>query len=230
MVEWLQGDDDGDFVPNTRDICPNTPELAATDLRGCVVDDSTVAHAPPADEVNAAIKLAGGLLYNEACKDAPIPNPPTPLRLHAGGLVSDPADMNSANTLLNFSMMPTNNQPADCPVYYELMANIEGLPGGSIVARRTFKASELPAAVGEGLPHVDYVSGAVAHCEFVRNGDLATEPRIPCTTAVGVPALKAVTLPAGVSGYWRVRAVNGAGVASPWSDLPVRQQTLYDQQ
>jgi hypothetical protein len=231
MVQWAVGDADGDLVPDARDQCPNTPDLAPTDLRGCVVPEPTLDLAPSAEAVRASLEVVGDIPFHSACMNAPAPDAPRPLRLHLGAQAASPDDADSNNSLLNFSMMPSTNQPAGCPLYYELMANVEGLPGGSVVIRRILASSDVPSApdAGPSHPNVDYVPGVVAHCEFIRLGDSGTEPAVPCPPFPGtVPKLNAVTFASGVEGYWRVRAVNGAGLASPWSDLPVRQQTLYD--
>lgn len=71
-----KADSDGDWVPDYKDRCPNTPELTATDDTGCPL--AALPPAPSAEDVARVLEKMG-MLSNPLCRDAPVPT-----RLPAG--------------------------------------------------------------------------------------------------------------------------------------------------
>ncbi len=110
-------DSDGDWVPDTLDRCPETPDLAATDDDGCPL--ASLPPAPSADDVSRAFANMH-LAINPKCQDAPVPG-----RVPAGAFYW-PAFRERGTYILSGTVQ---NQPPGCPVWYEF--DIEEISGPS---------------------------------------------------------------------------------------------------
>jgi hypothetical protein len=100
------GDQDGDFVPDSKDQCPNTPPLTATFDNGCT--DSSQPDAPPAGDVSAVFG-SGTVMIDPRCSGAPV------LPDSVAG-----AFYRSDNYALGTYIFAgrVNNQPRGCAVWY----------------------------------------------------------------------------------------------------------------
>lgn len=193
----MDGDSDGDLVPDDRDRCPNTPAGVPTDDRGCPV---TVRPGPndAADERNLRATLSHSrTLFNKSCAAAPEPGLSMPLEWGRG-------PQTKLGTMgFNVAVAKVGPQPEGCEVFYEIQFRfIEPNPGN-------------PA-----LPKSKIVTVV-----FSASEDLLADPSravfgLPVAPAALSPARAAVReafLREYFRATWRVRAVNGANSTSPWS-------------
>jgi hypothetical protein len=58
VLDYQRGDQDGDLVPDSRDQCPDTPDLTPTDDHGCPL--TTLPEAPDADSVFKVLSTGCG--------------------------------------------------------------------------------------------------------------------------------------------------------------------------
>lgn len=193
----LDGDMDGDLVPDSRDHCPNTPANTPTDANGCPrrvrpgVNDAR-------DERSLRSTLANSrTLFNKSCDNAPRPDIPAPLEWGRG------AQTRLGTVGFNIAVAKISGQPANCEVFYEVQLRfIDPNPGNP----------SLPSA-------------KIITVVFSGSEDLLTDPvRAVFGLPVGTPALTSARDKAQEAfnrqyfrAMWRVRAVNGANRASPWS-------------
>ena len=182
------GDADGDLVADRIDHCPNTPYGMETDDNGC-----PEGHAPQGDPAITRALAGTTVLYNPSCKDAPPPIMPVPLQWGRGQQTIH------ATQGYNLLMTRSGGQPPGCEIFYELELRFTnpGLAGAPPVLYTHMvmrEAEDLLGATGTatfGLP--------------------VNQPLSPGRTAVR----DAMGVYSTVS--WKVRAVNGSQVASPWS-------------
>jgi hypothetical protein len=102
------GDDDADLVPNSRDKCPGTPPLTATDDDGC-----TDANVPPDDPVmtaNLKKRFEAMKLIGDNC-----PGSPPPTGSQATGVC---AAVTPAGLRLNVLKVTNQVPAAGCDVWY----------------------------------------------------------------------------------------------------------------
>jgi len=111
---YLKGDRDNDLVPDDRDRCPDTPDLAPTDNSGCPQDGPLPA-APSVEEVRRA-RDALQIVISPACKDAPLPSLSQPLQIGV--------DSNDQDSFL-ISVTRVTNQPTGCMVFYEISMHLK---------------------------------------------------------------------------------------------------------
>jgi hypothetical protein len=101
------GDADHDFVPDPTDLCPNSPPLTPTNDDGC--PSTKVVNGPSSSAMDRIRRhqLIGG---HEKCVGAPTPSIPyrSVVQLSHGGFG------------LELDIGRVTNQPAGCPVFYEL--------------------------------------------------------------------------------------------------------------
>jgi hypothetical protein len=187
----LRRDRDRDLVPDPADRCPGTPFGQPTDDHGCPVVDPR----PPGDDASFRRLLAGATtLYNPSCKDAPRPLVPLTLEWGRG------QQTKHGTTGFNLAVTRVGGMPPGCELFYEMQ----------------FRFID-PA--NAQLPPWLYTSVAFSATE-----DLLAEPM---RAVFGLPLNQPLspgrtqTLAAFNTQYlrvsWRVRAVTGSGVASPWS-------------
>ncbi|MCW5813919.1 MAG: hypothetical protein KIT84_23025 [Labilithrix sp.] len=122
-------DSDGDWVVDANDRCPNTPDLTATDDRGCPL--TTLPQAPPAADV---AKLLDGmnLAVSPHCKGATVPQ-----RIPAGAFYY-PSALERGTYILAGAV---ENQPPGCPIWYEFdLEESNGFHYGVIFLDRESKA------------------------------------------------------------------------------------------
>jgi hypothetical protein len=187
----LRRDRDHDLVPDPTDDCPRTPFGQPTDDRGCPVTDPR----PPGDDANFRRLLAGATtIYNPSCKDAPRPLVPLTQEWGRG------QQTKHGTAGFNLAVTRVGGMPPGCELFYEMQ----------------FRFID-PA--NAQLPPWLYTSVAFSATE-----DLLAEP---LRAVFGLPLNQPLspgrtkTLVAFNTQYlrvsWRVRAVTGSGVASPWS-------------
>ena len=194
--ELVEGDTDGDLVPDRRDRCPGTPDGTPTDAHGCPLP-STPRQEDPREERPLRATLAGArFLYNRSCDGAPSPRIPTPLEWGRG------PQTKLGTWGFNLAVAKVSGQPAGCELFYEIQFRfIDPNPGN-------------PA-----LPPSKIVTVVFSEAE-----DLLTDAaRAVLPLPVGPPLSTARTeaREAMLRQYfrvtWRVRAVNGSNVTSEWS-------------
>jgi hypothetical protein len=187
---FLLGDADGDLVPNSKDNCAGTPDLTPTDDQGCPVA-GPLPPAPSAESVKKA-KSGLGILTSPACDGAPVPETPVPL------------DANYDTPALNtytIAVTKVTNQPAGCIVYYELQFRF-WFPNSPTYVERDglellFRNSENSDITAHTVPRDTFRVIAT---------DIGSRKRL-------------LDLARYYDGRgFRVRAVNGNGLTSPWSE------------
>jgi len=201
---YQKGDADGDLVPDDRDRCPNTPNLTATGPDGCP-DTTPLPPAPTREAVDNAAK-ALKIPLTQACQQVPVPDGAAVLRV---GL--NPADRES----FLIEVTRVANQPANCPVFYEIEARIRNssLFSGTVTQdafRRVFRAADAvqgPPAAAETLTFRLRHADPIPWDALVRAG---IEP--------SDHAVKSI----------RVRTVNGNGSSPGWSSFRVRELRLFN--
>jgi hypothetical protein len=194
--ELVEGDADGDLVPDRRDRCPGTPDGTPTDAQGCPLK-LTPQDQDKRDERTLRATLAGArFLYNRSCDGAPAPRIPAPLEWGRG------QQKKLGTQGFNLAVAKVSGQPAGCEIFYEIQFRfIDPNPGN-------------PA-----LPPAKIVTVVFSQAE-----DLLTDPaRAVLPLPVGPPLSTArseareAMLRQYFRATWRVRAVNGSNVASKWS-------------
>jgi len=183
------GDQDGDLVPDSRDVCPNTPPLTPTFDNGCT--DPTVPLAPSAADVSQLFAAEGNTLIDPRCANAAV------LPDSVAGAFYRSDQPNLGTYILAGRV---TNQPAGCSVWY--VFDIEELPSTG-VGRRYQVAfgpqEESLALVGLSTP---VPPGYIQFNSLP--GDLGTRGFLGSVGGhVGV--------------RFRVRVMNGGGQKSDWS-------------
>lgn len=184
-------DSDGDWVIDSLDRCPDTPDLTATDDEGCPV---ALPPAPSADDV-ARVLSSMHLIVNPRCQDAPMPG-----KVPAGAFYW-PAFPPRGTYILSGSVQ---NQLPGCPVWYEF--DIEELSGANAGFRYTVvfmdrEANPNLVELGRPVP--------TGFIQFnPRPGDVGGRDRLARTGGN-----------AGIR--YRARAMNANGIRGPWSDYKI---------
>jgi hypothetical protein len=199
----LNGDRDRDLVPDERDRCPDTQYGLPTDENGC-----PVAVPPPnrAEEENWRRLIDNARqLHNPDCEDAPPPQTPQPLEWGRGG------QPQHGTVGFNIAVAKVGGMPDGCELFYEIHFEFFDPAAGNLPPTK----------------HVNVV---------FREGEdlLPAEPlRATFGLAVNMPitsAGRAAARQAMAQEYqkirWRVRAVNGGNLASPWSAVVVQGPAL----
>ena len=194
--ELLNGDSDGDFVPNTRDGCPGTTPGTPTDGKGCPFT------VPPGDRTQEdnwrRLLNNGRQLYNPDCVDAPTPMTPQPLEWGRG---KQPAQ---GTVGFNVAVAKVGGMPEGCELFYEIHF-------------------EFFDPANTALPPTKHVNVVFREGEDLL---LAELHRATFGLAIGMPISspgRAAAIQAMATQYlkirWRVRAVNGGNLPSDWSPV-----------
>ncbi len=190
------GDADRDLVPDERDRCPGTPYGVPTDQDGCPIG------IPPGnrteEETWRRLMDNARQIYNPDCVDAAPPQTPQPLEWGRG---RQPAN---GTVGFNIAVAKVGGMPEGCELFYEIH----------------FEFFD-PANVN--LPPTKHVNVVFREGEDL----LPAEPlRATFGLAVNMPIDspgRAAARQAMAQEYqkirWRVRAVNGGNLASPWSPV-----------
>lgn len=191
-------DSDGDWVPDREDRCPNTPDLIATDDRGCPLTDLPPAPTPEAvGKVLSRINIA----VSPRCKGAPLPN-----RI-PGGAYFRPANKELGTYIFSTAV---TNQPPGCPLWYQF--DLEEWTVAGTAARYSVVFADREAKtdlLDLGKP----VSPGVVQFNAKPTDPLVNRQQL--ATAGGRTNLRL-----------RVRAMNGNGVRGPWSDWIVTDSSM----
>ena len=185
----MQQDRDGDLVPDAKDRCLDTKPLTPTDLEGCPT--AVNAPSPVEQTLNVPSKEEVKVVLDHLNFVA------DPHCLGAlPPTVPTPTDftyalLTHAPTSLEIKFGRVINQPNKCPVLYEVLVHGEQGDGPNLESatmRFVFRAQD------EIIIPLDpnFIS---IRKEFSGGGPIAT------------PALR-----------WKIRAMNGNGIASPWSE------------
>jgi hypothetical protein len=119
-------DPDGDFVPTSRDACPNTPELTPTLANGCT--DTSLPPAPSATDVKNSLGYVG-VGSDPRCVDAPSPIIPAPL-----GAWRFPPDPTVGKAI----WVARDPDTSGCPIFYDIQVELtDGAGVRSVVVRPT---------------------------------------------------------------------------------------------
>ena len=189
---YFAGDRDGDLVPDRYDRCPNTPELAPTDVFGCPVAEPIQSVGPSREDIDRFFKLRVPL-GNPKCAAATIPTVPAVVSFQSVGFptISPPK--------LRSEFRKVVNQPADCPVVYQVQVEevihprlddpLTPSPRAPIRISLILKPRDALNASAAGAPTLVFES---------------VHPRLVVLFHQGARA--------------KIRAFNGNGIASAWSD------------
>ncbi|MCW5812097.1 MAG: hypothetical protein KIT84_13820 [Labilithrix sp.] len=183
-------DEDGDWVPDSRDRCPSTPDLAPTDDVGCPL---TAPPPGPSGEAVRRLLATYNIAVSPSCKGAYVPE-----RIPAGAFYYPSARDRGTYILAG----AVRNQPAGCPVWYDF--EIEEITGDFVGFRYNvaFLDSEAKTdLVDLGRP--------------VPNGFVQFNPK-PNDPVLSRARLGETGGRAGIR--YRVRAVNGLGLRGIWSE------------
>jgi hypothetical protein len=193
----VRGDADGDLVPDGLDRCPETKELVVTDFAGCPTGDPL----PAAPDDEAVRELVGqmGYIFDRECDGAPAPTVPEPIKLGYNAPLRDEVAL---------AVTRVSNQPPDCRVFFEFQLRL-----------------------------IDRVNPAVEPIDFTfvifREWE-DTDPGNPARQVFRVSAsdpgqrLKLFDLWKYYGrAVWRVRAMNGNGLSSPWSPMRVQDEPSF---
>jgi len=190
-LDFLNGDDDGDLVPDSRDACPNTPNLAATDNNGCPV--LALPPAPADADVHTALGLVG-IVGNAACTGALPPAAVTVLGFRD--------DYPLGEDIPTLFLSNISGQPAGCPVWYEVqVATVNKNDGTTKHFRLLFRQDEGVADSSTPVPALRFQSKVGDFGDRNAFGTLIATP--------GEPLLSA---------RLRARVMNGAGQVSSWGN------------
>ena len=181
------GDRDGDLVPDNRDRCTNTADLAPTDVNGCPMQPNG-SGAPDAQSVRQILQSMN-FVADVNCTNAPVPETPRPVKAAWGEHMG------------NFAVSRVGNEPAGCLVLYQI----------EMWAQGTSLSNPLFAEI------------------VFRGTEAKPSPAIPATvlrfqTSPGDPGdagnrkTAAIALLNYSNARWRVRAINGSGLRSQWSE------------
>ncbi|WP_163997434.1 hypothetical protein [Pyxidicoccus caerfyrddinensis] len=150
-VAWrsalASGDADRDFVPDTLDTCPGTPAHQVTDDAGCP-RRVALPRQDPAISYRRMMEQQH-LMISPACTGAPTPASPAPRRYSRA-----PSDPGANNEGYKVAVTRVGNQPANCPVFYELAFRMSGpirqdLPRDRLITV-TYRDTEAHAATHPG--------------------------------------------------------------------------------
>jgi hypothetical protein len=187
----VRRDRDRDLVPDRSDRCPGTPFGQPTDDRGCPVVDPR----PPGDDDLFRRLLTGAkTIYNPSCKEAPRPLVPLTLEWGRG------QQTKHGTTGFNLAVTKVGGMPPGCELFYEIQFRFidpaqPQLPPSLRVSVAYSATEDLladPLRAVFGLPLSQPLSPG----------------RTQAREAFNTQYLRV---------SWRVRAVTGSGVASPWS-------------
>lgn len=190
-------DSDGDYVPDDFDTCPGTPSLSPTDDRGCL--DWTLPPAPTGEEFEEVLN-SYYIMVHPACEGAGPLYPLRPLfhkRSHPHG---GPFWASLIHTRVA-------NQPQGCPIWYQfdILRPTPSLPE-DIRFSFFFQHSEEE----EFLLKPALMESQLIPAEAIQFIAYSTDDN---------SARSALALtPLYIRFYWRVRALNGNGALSPWSE------------
>jgi hypothetical protein len=208
-AEAERGDRDADGVPDARDACETAP-LQPTDERGCPLPpcdprDPGCARPSADDDARTRELLEDALLmFNPACEGSPVPQTPEPLEWGRGTQTAA-GRLEVVTHGFNLAVTEVTNQKPGCQLFYELEFRLDSTPP-------------------PGQPRLRYLSVAFDAASDLQPGDARR-------AVFGIPVGPPVSpgrdqLRQGLLLFedvrWRVRAVNGAQAASPWS--PMRAQ------
>lgn len=186
-------DSDGDWIPDSLDRCPNTPDLVATDDHGC--PETTLPDAPDTAAVRRVLSQMN-VAINPNCKDAVVPD-----RVPAGGFYW-PAYRDRGTYILAGRV---TNQPTGCSVWYQF--EIEEISGPHVGYRYDVAFMDREATT-------DLVQlGRPVPPEFVQ-----FNPR-PNDVRPDRVRLAQTGFNAGIR--YRVRAINATGVRGLWSEWKI---------
>ncbi|HEY5376779.1 MAG TPA: hypothetical protein VIK01_24020 [Polyangiaceae bacterium] len=185
-------DADGDWIPDSVDQCPNTPDLAPTDDHGCPLPASAYPSAPSAADV-ASVLSTIGVLYSPNCKNAPLP----PL-LTAGAFYYPGTPARGSYILAE--RIP--NQPPNCIAWYDF--EIEELVGNTTNVATVYHVLFLQTEETQNLVG----TGAAIPPGYIQFNPLPTSTgaRHGLATAGGRARVR-----------FRVRGININGQRGPWS-------------
>jgi hypothetical protein len=188
----VEHDEDRDLVPDDQDACRDTPFGRATDDRGCPTDS----RRRPGDDARLKRLLAGATtLYNPSCKGADRPLMPIPLEWGRG------AQTIHGTQGFNMAVTRVGGMPAGCELFYEIQFRF---------IEPTNPATPPSMHAGVVFSATEELLGGPNRAVFglAVSVPLPSPGRTKVRDAFNTQYMKVT---------WRVRAVNGSGVASPWS-------------
>ena len=191
---YARGDADGDLVPDSMDRCPGTPDLTRTDNFGCP-DRSPLAPQPVREQLVQALNKMN-LMTSPTCDSAAFPNVSMPIKLgFANGAPGSKVEFAVAVSKIS-------GQPANCVVLYEVQIQMQGV----------INPQQAPPSRNETL-----VFRSTENTDFGPTGQHRQVFRVSASDT-GIK-LKLFNEAGNYTDFeFRVRAVNGNGLSSGWSE------------
>jgi hypothetical protein len=183
-------DTDGDWIPDPLDRCPATPPLTATDDQGCPT--GALPDAPSAVDVHTVLATIN-VPFRAACANASMPPRAT------AGAFYRPAQREKGVYIL---AARAAGQPPGCPVWYEFDIQETSPSTGSAVLE--YRVAFMDREASNDLVGLGQPVPALA----IQFNPLPTDPGTRGQLGSA----------GGSSVRFRVRAMNGAGQRSDWSD------------
>ncbi len=195
VAAYARGDADGDLVPDDRDRCPGTPDLQPTDPSGCPQQPPRASRpvAPDGQQMQAILRQFN-LAVDPRCDGAPMPTTPRPIKTGYWDAAA------------NVVVTQVTNQPAGCLVLYEIDARFEN-QNWKTTGQLAPKYPAMALRAAEATPMAGLPAGQL------RFKVLSSDPRDLGNRRIYAGLLGQYELV-----DWRVRAINGNGQKSSWSD------------
>jgi hypothetical protein len=191
---YLQGDSDGDLIPDAMDRCPGTPDLTRTDDQGCP-DATPLAPQPPMEKLQPLFGKMH-LMTALACDKAPLPDISTPIKLgFANGVPGSKVEF-------AFAVTKVSGQPANCVNLYEVQVQMQG-----VIDPQKAPPSRFERVVFRSTENTDL-------------GPTGQQRQVFRVSATDTGIKYKLFAEAGnyTDFEFRVRAVNGNGQSSGWSE------------
>ena len=207
---YLMGDQDRDLIPDPIDLCPNTPHRDAVDAHGCTRSNQNDEMAEAPDMAELDVLLNGfRYIFSPLCADAK--TPPTPRVFKSLVAIAAQGANDSEKRILSDVYFTHQQHQSSCPVFYEIETAIGNVPDGAMVKRVLLSPDE--------VPFVTDSNGAqyYLHAEFLAQNSDGSFSQSSWQLS---PAEHIITPPSQAIASVRIRAVNGKGDASEWTDIP----------
>lgn len=165
-----EADSDGDFVPDSMDRCPATPDLTPTDNGGCT--DPTLPRAPAAEDVRAILNRMN-VIYNPQCQNLEKPVPTH----HVGPLFMQYHSKSTNSYMSEIGLWLPTNQSTECRVIFQI--EIEDKQGKYDLLLREEDGSQFQPAPGLVKFTLSHRRGDDPNTPYGRVGSYLAQAQLP---------------------------------------------------